>query len=285
MGTVYKAKLASRPCVAKHFPQRPVHDNKDIENNFAHLKRVRHPNLVSYLALRSDPFTNAPVLAMELLDQNLTQFLEESTEELPLATQCSLAHDIASALAHLHSCKIIHGNLTSNNVLLSGTTAKISDFGMSKLLGTAAPRSDVNIPPGAIQEYRNLLHSETIDVYDLGVLMIQIITREKPEPTSRVNSLKERITPNHPLRTITLSCLSDDQTERPTASLVTGFLKDIKELTTEVEVMQKEVAQLKEQLRVKDQAIKNLVNKTKAQEAKIKAFMGEMGIKTETVHV
>ena len=46
----------------------------------------------------------------------------------------SACHDIALALVYLHSNGLIHRDLMGNNVLMiAGTRAKITDFGMSKL--------------------------------------------------------------------------------------------------------------------------------------------------------
>ena len=52
--------------------------------------------------------------------------------------QVNICNDIVLALAFLHNNNIIHRDLSSNNVLLSGLPgnirAKVTDFGMARLV-------------------------------------------------------------------------------------------------------------------------------------------------------
>ena len=98
------------------------------------LSLARHPNVVQYLATCYDPDTRLPILLMELCDESLTAFLERSPGPLYYHIQLNLCHDISLALVYLHSNGLIHRDLTGNNVLMiAGTRAKITDFGMSKI--------------------------------------------------------------------------------------------------------------------------------------------------------
>ena len=107
------------------------------------LSLSRHPNVVQYLDTYYDPDTRLPVLLMELCDESLTAFLERSPGPLSYHIQLNICHDITLALVYLHSNRVIHRDLTGNNVLMiAGTRAKITDFGMSKL-ATGNPRMTV----------------------------------------------------------------------------------------------------------------------------------------------
>ena len=110
--------------------------------------------------------TCLPVLLMELMDDSLTHFLESSTQPIPYHIQINICHDVSLALSFLHSNKIIHRDLSSNNVLLGALSgnilAKVTDFGMARLsdinpqatrfTSTMCPGTDVYMPPEAVQE-------------------------------------------------------------------------------------------------------------------------------------
>ena len=168
-GAVYKAICDELPCAAKSIHptlfetndpgSRKIVERLDKECEF--LSGVRHPHIVQYLGVSRDPESGLPVLLMELLDGNLTHFLEQSQEPLPYHVQVSLCHGIALALAYLHSNGIIHRDLSSNNVLLiAGSRAKVTDFGMSKFTDTnprmtpftMCPCTMVYMSPEALKE-------------------------------------------------------------------------------------------------------------------------------------
>ena len=125
-GAVYKAVRDDLPCAAKIIHPTLFETNdpgaRRIVDRFIQeiefLSGIQHPHIIQYLGVTRDPDSDLPMLLMEMLDGNLTQFLEQSREALPYHTQVNLCHDIALALAYLHSNRIIHRDLSSNNVLL-----------------------------------------------------------------------------------------------------------------------------------------------------------------------
>ena len=91
-GTVYKAKCDQLPCAAKVIHptildpsdpgRRKIMDRFRQECDF--LESVRHPNIVQYLGMSTDP---QPFLLMELLDESLTTLLERSPRSLAYCIQ------------------------------------------------------------------------------------------------------------------------------------------------------------------------------------------------------
>ena len=263
-GTVCKAKCDQLICAAKLLyselvPLLPPTSGKvhrqppnRFEEECRFLSRINHPNIVQYLGTYRDPETNAPVLLMELMDESLTHFLESSPGDIPYHIQVILSQDIAQALAFLHANKIIHRDLSSNNVLLiAGVRAKISDLGMSRFRDmsktrsstrTACPGTPAFMSPEALNEPP--VYTEKLDIFSFGVLLVQIVTRVFPDPANRfeIQHIPDRrnptrmiearilipeverrqaqislITPTHPLLPIALKCLKDEAVERPSS--------------------------------------------------------------------
>lgn len=226
------------------------------------LSRVNHPNVVQYLGTYSDPDTHVMVLLMELMDESLTHLLDTTATPLPLHLQANIGHDVILAITYLHSNGIIHRDLSSNNVLLTvSRRAKVSDFGMSTLMGstgvpntlTLCPGNVSYMPPEALDEPP--LYTKSLDVFSFGVLLIQINSRIFPCPSNRftdvivisptshepveakvsIPEVKRRIkhiqmmVSNNPLLPIVLDCLKDTGNERPTANYLCERFEAVKE--------------------------------------------------------
>ena len=145
---------------------------------------------MQYLGVALDEESGLPILLMELMDDSLTHFLEQSEEPLAYHVQVNISHDIALAIAFLHLNHIVHRDLSSNNVLLigAGSRAKVTDFGMSKLTElnprmtglTKCPGTPAYMSPEALLDPP--VCTEKLDCFQVGVLMLQTMTRKFPNP-------------------------------------------------------------------------------------------------------
>ena len=258
---------------------------KRFEQECEFLSTIRHPNIVQYLCMRQDPDTGLPVLLMELMDESLTRFLESSPQPIAYHIQTNICHDITLALSFLHSNRIVHRDLSSNNVLLRGNVlAKVTDFGMAKLGGlnlqatrytfTMCPGTDVYMSPEAVQD--EPVYTEKIDCFSFGVIIVQTLTRQFPKPGNRRQKVEvnhpglprgvlemrlaeidrrqnhiSQVEPNHPLLPIALDCLKDEDIERPSAQQLcerVASLKERPEYSESVAAAQQKNQQLRQQL-------------------------------------
>ena len=253
-GKVCKAKYGQLPCAAKLL-HNTMFESGDpgickFEESFQQecqfLSMIKHPNIVQYLETIRDPQSKSTILLMELMEESLTKFLERSTNPLPYHIQLNICHDVALALSYLHSNGIIHRDLSSNNVLLicEGTRAKVTDFGMSKLIDinprmtplTLCPGATVYMPPEALTTPPR--YTSKLDCFSHGVLAIQILTRNFPNPGDAHQKLQDPRYPdqhlfrqvpeterrkkdinlidsNHSLLPIAISCLEISDKKRP----------------------------------------------------------------------
>ena len=199
-GSVVKATLDHLPCAAKILHQIFFRSDDPGQEDFVArfdqecsiLRDLKHPHIVQFLGLVQDPHNHRPILLMELMEDSLTHFLECSSNPLPYNIQVNITHDITLALAYLHANHVIHRDLSSNNVLINaGIRAKVTDFGMSKIVNvnprmtrsqiTQCPGTPAFMPPEALRVRPR--YSDKLDTFSTGVLMLQIITRKFPAPT------------------------------------------------------------------------------------------------------
>ena len=270
-GAVCKAMCDDLPCAAKILHpalfQFTAPGTTSIMQRFDQecrlLSAIKHPHIVQYLGTYHDPDSRLPVLLMELMDESLTRFLERSLEPIPYHTEVNLCHDIALALSYLHSNGIVHRDLSSNNVLLiAGSRAKVTDFGVVKLYDvnrstahltplTLCPGTMAYMSPEALGEPP--LYTDKLDSFSLGVLCVQIMTRQFPDPGNRFKIMEindpriplgtvqvnipeierrrshiDLVDPAHPLLLVALDCLKDRDRERPSCHQLCGCMSTLK---------------------------------------------------------
>ena len=264
-GQVFRAKLDELPCAAKLIhailldPDRP-RNRTLFEQECRFLSDIRHPNIVQYLGVAVDEESGLLILLMELMDYSLTHFLEQSDEPLAYHVQVNIGHDITLAIAFLHLNRIVHRDLSSSNVLLigAGSRAKVTDFGMSTLTELNPRMTGLTKCPGnpAYMSPEALLvppvYTEKLDCFQVGVLMLQIMTRKYPIPggaMDRVRDARSRtgwkidpvpelqrrhnhvslVAETHPMLLLAKDCLKDTDTERPSAQQICRRLSTLKE--------------------------------------------------------
>ena len=201
----------------------------DRESNF--LQSFKHPNIVQHLTTEKHPKSGSTILVTELMDCNLRSYLSSYGEEsLTSHCQISLSKDVASGLAYIHSRQIIHRDLCVDNVLLTLSqpvpVAKISDFGMSRLVDpsqmthslTAVGHRMGYMPPEAIR-LEDEEYDHSLDVFSMGVIMVQILRKAATIKTVRDRLLHvSQIPESHRLKPLINKCLNKDKRRRPPAS-------------------------------------------------------------------
>ena len=202
-----------------------------------------HPNIVkSYGAFESR--TGEPMLVLERMKENLREFLRRNRGTLSRKRQLEICLNIASGLKFLHKRNppVAHRDVTDKNVLIGEDgSVKVSDLGQSKLLengdvymSTTAPGNVVYMPPEALKSGDSHF-SVKVDVFSLGVLMLQIATQCQPTcGLMNIGSVAElerrrgdlsKLPSEHPLKPLIELCLKDDYKNRPDVRIVHDLIK------------------------------------------------------------
>jgi tetratricopeptide (TPR) repeat protein len=156
---------------------------------------LQQANIVPVLA--AGEFAGLPYFTMPFVEgESLRQRLGEG--RLPIDDTVAILRDVSKALTYSHARGIVHRDIKPDNVLLSGGTAVVTDFGIAKALAAsqrpegASPRdlqppitqlgTSIGTPPYMAPEQvagdPNLDHR--VDLYALGCMAFEMLTGQTP---------------------------------------------------------------------------------------------------------
>ncbi|KAK3119996.1 hypothetical protein QOZ80_9AG0679190 [Eleusine coracana subsp. coracana] len=204
-GTVYKGILPHGEVIAvKQLDQNSaVPQEKQFKNEVINLMAAQHENIVKLVGYchgtqkkvveHNRKYIIVDVtetfLCYEYLSKgSLDKYLFGSGVKIDWDTRFKIIKGICQGLHFLHNGMdqpVVHMDLKPDNILLDNNMIpKISDFGLSRLIGQEQTRLNTQTVVGALGYlapeylYRGEISPQS-DIYSLGMLLIQISTGEK----------------------------------------------------------------------------------------------------------
>ncbi|KAG5548827.1 hypothetical protein RHGRI_014247 [Rhododendron griersonianum] len=260
-GKVYKGTIASGQVVAiKRAQQGSLQGALEFKTEIELLSRINHKNVVELVGFcyeQGEQMLVYEYVPNGTLNENLAG---KEREKMDWMRRLSMALDSARGLAYLHELAnppIIHRDIKSNNILLDDQlTAKVADFGLSKLRGDIEKGYVTTQVKGTLgymdpEYYMTQQLTEKSDVYSFGVVLLELVTGRAPIARGKhivrvvneamdgsedpYSNLQEVLDPNldrhlvglEKFVELAMSCVSDSGAERPTMGEVVREIENI----------------------------------------------------------
>ncbi|KAK3815088.1 MAG: kinase-like domain-containing protein [Benniella sp.] len=156
-------------------------DITEIKHEINVLKQLRHENIIRFIGV----CTNIKRLCIvtELCENGDLYDYMRKNKKPSFGNLIMYMHDVALACAYLHTRRpsIIHRDMKSMNVLISGDNrAKINDFGLARIRpkANASLHTQCGTPNWQAPEFwtPNPSYTEKVDVYACGLIYWEILS-------------------------------------------------------------------------------------------------------------
>lgn len=235
-GHISEAIFKGQKVAAKFFnvPIMPANTRDNFFREINLSARLHHKNLVKFIGV---VLGHPVIMVLELMDCTLQLALIDGRVTADHVHPICL--DVAQGLLYLHTLQpnaLIHHNVSSSNVLIKavglGWSAKLTDLSLAQFTNVATENSTIDAPysiytaPEVLQQHSSHPRTTKIDIFSLGVLLMELLMRRLP--TATVAELIATLGPHWPHHvTFIRRCTSDDPNSRPNITTVINTLSKL----------------------------------------------------------
>ncbi|XP_053987689.1 serine/threonine-protein kinase Chk2-like [Hylaeus anthracinus] len=165
----------------------PLNDPEKIMNEVRILKALKHPCVVRLEEIVDSP--KAVYIVLELMEGGELFERIKSRGKLSEKTAKLIFYQVVLAVSYLHDSGITHRDLKPENILLASdsdvTLAKVSDFGLSKLVDAQTMMktfcgTPMYVAPEILFSTGRGSYTNQVDVWSLGVILYACLSGSVP---------------------------------------------------------------------------------------------------------
>ena len=194
------------------------------------MAKLRHPNLLLFIAAVLDSPSNSPIIITEIMDTNLRQAYHNA-QLTNNGVKLSILRDVSAALNYLHlqASPIIHRDVNSANVQLLALPnnkwrGKLSDFGSANLVQHASTPGPGAAMYTAPEVFKGEQQTTKMDVFSFGKLLCEVLSNRLPDPGAFPSMLQSMAKDWPLMHQLISSCVQQNPNKRPAMSYIVDQL-------------------------------------------------------------
>jgi serine/threonine protein kinase len=164
-------------------PQPGSPQHRALQNEIALAPRIIHDNVVRVFGSGVDPSVGEYLIEEFVDGTSLRAFIDSLSSALPYEEARELMRGISRGLSAINAM-MVHRDVHPGNILLSGTTPKLTDFGLAKLAAhetrTQTFKGVQHVHYKSPEGWKREKNSFLMDVYSAGIVFFEILARNHP---------------------------------------------------------------------------------------------------------